>query len=261
MPSNGQGPDDPYHSSSWSGYSQPGSWNNTPRYTPSVSSYASSSSASQVSGSSYGNQSHYTHSAGGLMPYDEFRMPQAYSDTPAPSQYSVMSAFHQGIMQQQIALPPSNNMLYCEFQPWTGCREQFRLDDVDSWIRHTEDIHLKGAYPAACVCWFCDDFDFKVGQRCTDPGENWSQRMRHIAHHMLHDAYRFEQRRPDFSLLVHLNRYNMISPQSFQQAINASEGPRTQNVYPSGWRPPREEAEVLVAAGNGRSRRNQGRHR
>ncbi|KAK1481380.1 hypothetical protein CCUS01_04493 [Colletotrichum cuscutae] len=260
MPSNGQGPDDPYYSSSWSGYSQPGSWNNTPRYTPSLSSYASSSSASQVSGSSHGNQSHYTHLAGGLMPYDEFRMPQTYSDTPAPSQYSAMSTFHQGIVQQEIALPPSNNMLYCEFQPWTGCREQFRLDDVDSWIRHTENIHLKGAYPAACVCWFCDDFDFKVGQRCPDPGENWSQRMRHIAHHMLHDAYRFEQRRPDFSLLVHLNRYNMIPPQSFQQAINASEGPRTQNVYPSGWRPPREEAEVLIA-GNGRRRRNQGRHR
>ncbi|KXH66872.1 hypothetical protein CSAL01_07805 [Colletotrichum salicis] len=260
MSSNGQGSDDPYYSSSWSGYSQPSSWNNTPRYAPSVSSYASSSSASQASGSSYGSQSRYTHSAGGLPPYDEFGMPQAYSETPAPSQYSALSTFHQGIMQQQNAPPPSSHMLYCEFQPWTGCREQFRLDDVDSWIRHTEEIHLQGEYPAVCVCWFCDDFNFNVGPHCPDPGQNFSHRMQHIAHHMLHDAYRFEQRRPDFSFVDHLYRSGRITLENFQQATSASEGPTIGNVYPAGWRPAREEPDVVVA-GSGRRRRHQGRHR
>ncbi|OHE97637.1 hypothetical protein CORC01_07052 [Colletotrichum orchidophilum] len=258
MSSNGQGSNDPYFPSSWSGNPQPSSWNNTPRYTPSVSSYASSSSASQASRSSHGSQSHYTHSASAQPLYDDYRMPSVYSETPAPSEYSALSTFQQGIMQLQHAPPPSRNMLYCEFQPWTGCQEQFRLDDVDSWIRHTEDNHLRGEYPAKCVCWFCDDHVYNVGQRYADPGENFSQRMHHIAHHMLYDGYRFEQRRPDFSFVEHLHQTGKLTLQDFQQATSASEGPRVQGVYPSGWRPVREEADVVVA-GRGRRRRNRER--
>ncbi|GKT50013.1 uncharacterized protein ColSpa_10194 [Colletotrichum spaethianum] len=257
MSSNGSGPGYQHYSYSSTEYAQQDNGDSTPQYASSVYSSSASSSASQASAYSSGNgsQSYYANTPGTNFLYDEYRMPQAYSDTPPPSTHTALSTFYQGILRQQTTPLPSRRMLHCEFQPWTGCQQQFRLDEVDDWIRHTEDEHLQENFPAECICWFCDDFVFSV-QQCPDAGLNFTNRMRHIADHIL-DGYHFEQRRPDFHYLDHVYQTGKISHQAFEQAAGTSEGPRHRGAfYPSGWRPARREAGVAVTEGSGRRQRH-----
>ncbi|KAF4811878.1 hypothetical protein CGCSCA5_v009502 [Colletotrichum siamense] len=68
----------------------------------------------------------------------------------------------------------SPRSLGCEFKPWTGCQRSFGLeeDEVGQWIRHAEDDHLRGDYPSRCICWFCDDVEFRAEQSF-DAGMNF----------------------------------------------------------------------------------------
>ncbi|WYZ37304.1 hypothetical protein EsH8_II_000810 [Colletotrichum jinshuiense] len=254
MSSNGSGYGYPYSSA---GYYSSAGQPVTPRYAGNT--YSVSGSSSAESSYSYGgsSQGYYTPSNGDRPSYDEFRMPNAYSISPPPSTHTALSTFGQGIAQRQVPAPASTHMLSCEFRPWTGCQQEFRLDEVDLWIRHAEDDHLQGVYPTMCICWYCGDFDFNT-QRGTDAGMNFFQRMQHIAGHML-DGYRFEERRPDFHFLEHVYRAGMISYEAYQQAKGASEGPTAPTgVYPSGWRPVRPE--VVTEVAGPRRRRPSRRH-
>ncbi|OHW99899.1 hypothetical protein CSPAE12_01474 [Colletotrichum incanum] len=258
MSSNGSGSSYLYYVYSSTEYVERDDESSTPRYASSVYSHAVSS-ASQASGysSGSGGQSYYSHTPNTSRPYDEYRMPHAYSETPSPSMYTALSTFNRGILQQQTTLLPSRPMLHCEFLPWTGCQQQFQPDEVDAWIRHTEDEHLQGNFPAKCICWYCDDFVFST-QRCPDAGLNFTNRMRHIADHILEGDH-FEQRRPDFHYLDHVYRTRKISRQAFERARGASEGPRpSETVYPAGWRPAGREARVVVTEGG--RRRHRERH-
>ncbi|KAK1986647.1 hypothetical protein LZ30DRAFT_746271 [Colletotrichum cereale] len=239
MSSNGSGSGNPYYLYPSAGYS-----------------HTASSSASQSSGYSpgRGSQSHYTHVSDNNTSYDEFSMPRTYSETPAPSAYTELTTFSRGILQQQATHIPNRRMLHCEFQPWTGCREQFQLDEVDEWIRHTDYEHLQGNFPEKCICWFCDDFVFST-QHCPDARYNFTNRMRHIADHVL-DGDHSERRRPDFHYLDHVYTTGKISRQTFEWAKDANEGPRPLGeVHPWGWRPARREAAVVVTAGSERRHR------
>ncbi|CCF33340.1 hypothetical protein CH063_05552 [Colletotrichum higginsianum] len=253
MSFNDSGSEYSYYSYSSAGYAQRDVDGSAPRYASSIHSYAASSSASQASGhsSGSGSQRYYTHTPVTGFSYDEYRMPQTYSDTPPPSTHTALSTFHRGVQQQQTAALPSRRMLHCEFQPWTGCQQQFRLDDVGAWIRHAEDEHLQRMFPTECICWFCDDIVFST-QRCSDAGLNFTQRMEHIAGHIM-DGDHFEHRRPDFHYLDHVYRVGKISRQAFELARGASEGPRTSGVlHPAGWRPASREAAIVVTGGGRR---------
>ncbi|GKT57090.1 hypothetical protein ColTof4_11244 [Colletotrichum tofieldiae] len=234
-----------------------GSGSGYPYYVYSSSEYAQQYDGTSTPRSGSGSQGYYARSPNNSRPYDEYRMPQAYSETAPPSTYTALSTFHRGILQQQTTPLPSRRMLHCEFLPWTGCQQQFQLDEVDAWIRHTEDEHLQGNFPAKCICWYCDDFVFST-QRCLDAGLNFTNRMMHIAGHILEGDH-FEQRRPDFHYLDHVYRIRKISRQAFERARGASEGPRPSGmVYPPGWRPARREAAVVVTEGG--RRRHRERH-
>ncbi|KAK2018820.1 hypothetical protein LZ32DRAFT_290713 [Colletotrichum eremochloae] len=253
MPSNGPESGNSHYLYPSAGYSQQDYEASTPRYAGTVHSHTASSSASQSSGysSGSGRQSFYTYVLDNSPSYDEFDMPRAYSETPSPSAHTALTAFSRGILQQQATHIPSRRMLYCEFQPWTGCQEQFQLDDVDAWIRHTDYEHLQDNFPAKCICWFCDDFVFSTKQ-CPDARYNFINRMKHIADHIL-DGDRFEQRRPDFHYLDHLYTTGKIPRQAFEWAKDANEGPRPLGeVHPWGWRPARREAAIVVTAGRER---------
>ncbi|KAK1596142.1 uncharacterized protein LY79DRAFT_679942 [Colletotrichum navitas] len=245
MPSNGSGSDNPYYlyPSAW--HSQQNYEASTPRYAGSVHSDTASSSASQRSehSSGSGSQRYYTHIPDNSTSYDEFGMPRAYSETPSPSVYTALTTFSRGILQQTARIP-NRRMLHCEFQPWTGCGEQFQLDEVDAWIRHTDYEHLQGNFPTKCICWFCDDFVFST-QHCTDARYNFTNRMKHIADHIL-DGDRFEQRRPDFHYLDHVYKAGKVSRQAFEWAKDANEGPRPLGV------PARLEAAIVMTAGSER---------
>ncbi|KAK1994008.1 hypothetical protein LX36DRAFT_225036 [Colletotrichum falcatum] len=224
-----------------------------PRSIGSVGLHTASSSASQSSGDSSGSgsQSYYTHVPNNIPSCDEFSMPRVYSETPPPSAYTALTTFSRGILQQQATRIPSRHMLHCEFKPWTGCQEQFQLDEVDAWIRHADHEHLRGNFPAKCICWFCDDFNFST-QGCPDARCNFTNRMEHIAGHIL-DGDRFEQRRPDFHYLDHVYTTGKISRQAFESAKDTNEGPRPfGEVHPWGWRPPRREPAICVTAGRKR---------
>ncbi|EFQ30088.1 hypothetical protein CGRA01v4_01008 [Colletotrichum graminicola] len=253
MPSNGSGSDNPCYLYPSAGYGQQNYEASTPRYAGSVRSHTTSSSASQSSeySSDSGIQSYYAHVPDNSTSYDEFGMPRAYSETPSPSAYTALTTFSRGILQQQAARIPNRQMLHCEFQPWTGCREQFQLDEVDAWIRHTDYEHLQGNFPTKCICWFCDDFVFST-QHCTEARHNFTNRMKHIADHIL-DGDRFEQRRPDFHYLDHVYKTGKVSRQAFEWAKDANEGPRPlEGVHPYGWRPARREAAIVMTSGSER---------
>ncbi|OLN92090.1 hypothetical protein CCHL11_01560 [Colletotrichum chlorophyti] len=220
----------------------------------------SSTSYGSVSEQSFGgsSQGSYSYASGTERRNDEFHMPRIYSQSAAPSLQTAVSGFGRGIVQQEFGIPPSRTMLECEFKHWTGCQHSFRLDEVEPWIRHAENDHLRGRFPSMCVCWFCDDFYFST-QNCPDPGLNFTHRMQHIAGHML-DGYRFEQRRPDFHFLDHVYNLGEISFGTFQRATTGtSEGPSTPNVYALGWRPASPEVPTQVEVA-GRNRRRHNRH-
>ncbi|KAF6816838.1 hypothetical protein CSOJ01_02769 [Colletotrichum sojae] len=227
--------------------------NYVPRTFDNVETYSEASSggaASSVSASSYRGSSHY-----GYAPSrDEQHMLDQISMSSAPSAYPAPDPLAQSMIARPPNYPPSPRRLHCEFQAWTGCQEAFGLDEVNLWIRHTEDDHLNRKYPAECLCWYCDDFKFKP-QGVADPGLNFEQRMMHIAGHIL-DGDHFEQRRPDFHLLDHVYEIGLISPEAFQQAKGLGEGPPlSSDFHEPGWRPPKPEPPVVEKARHGQRRR------
>ncbi|TEA15783.1 hypothetical protein C8034_v002317 [Colletotrichum sidae] len=157
--------------------------------------------------------------------------------------------------------PEPVRKLICEFRDWTGCQHSFSLDEVDRWIQHIEDDHLRGRYPAASVCWYCDiGFNEKL---TPDLDWNFEARLRHIAGHIV-EGDRFECRRPDFLMLNHVHGVGLISSETFQQCISLSEGPPApvpDGLYPRGWRPERAgEGMRIVPEERGRRSRKTGRH-
>ncbi|KAK2026922.1 hypothetical protein LX32DRAFT_463633 [Colletotrichum zoysiae] len=256
MPSDGSGSENPCYWYQPAGYCQQDYESSTPRYAGSVDSHTAYSSASQSSGysSGSGSQSYYTHVPYNSPSYDEMGMPRADSEISSPSAYTTLTTFSRGILQQQAVYMPNRPMLHCEFQPWTGCGEQFQLDEVDAWIRHTDYEHLQGNFPAKCICWFCDDFVFST-QDCPDARYNFTNRMKHIADHIL-DGDCFEQRRPDFHYLDHVYTTGKISRQAFEWAKDANEGPRPLGeVHSWDWRPARREPAIVMTAGSERRQR------
>lgn len=149
-------------------------------------------------------------------PIDGHPPPEENSETPPLSKHAAVSLFSRDTLQQNTAGLLRKRLLRCEFQPWTGCQQEFQLDEVSTWIKHAEIEHLQGNFPAHCICWFCDNFDYNT-TKCPYAGLNFSRRMEHIAGHIL-DGYHFEQRRPDFHYLDHVYKIGKISPQAFEIA-------------------------------------------
>ncbi|KAK2780221.1 hypothetical protein CKAH01_00165 [Colletotrichum kahawae] len=236
----------------------------TPRYVPRAGSTSVTSSASWQSSSGGSNDSGYTYSSRSSGQYNSHGMPDSYSVSTAPSGFTALSSMQQHLNRRTTTIS-SPRRLGCEFISWTGCQRSFGLeqDEVGQWIRHVEDDHLGRNYPGRCICWFCDDVDYRAEQ-APDPGMNFENRMRHIADHVL-EGFHFDNRRPDFHFLDHVYRIGLISSEAFALAKGQSEGPAAPaGVYSSGFRPAarqtRPEAVVHMANSSRRRQRDTRRH-
>ncbi|KAK2780389.1 hypothetical protein CKAH01_00333 [Colletotrichum kahawae] len=188
-------------------------------------------------------------------------MPDTYSVSTAPSGFTALVSPRIRSRLDPRLTPSSPRRLGCEFISWTDCQRTFGLeqDEVNQWIRHIEDDHLGRNYPSICLCWFCDDVEYR-SEQSMDPRMNFETRMRHIADHIL-EGYHFENRRPDFHFLDHVYNMGSISPEAFALAKGQSEGPvAPAGVYPSGFRPAarqtRPEAVVYIANSSRRRQRD-----
>ncbi|KAF3797426.1 hypothetical protein GCG54_00009399 [Colletotrichum gloeosporioides] len=172
----------------------------------------------------------------------------------APSGLTALSSVQAKL--NRVSPISSPRKLGCEFNTWTNCQVSFDLEEVDQWIRHAEDEHLRRKYPSTCICWFCDDFEFRAEQSL-DAGMNFEHRMRHIADHIL-DGCHFENRRPDFHFLDHVYDMGLISSEAFALAKGQSEGaPAPAGVSSSGFRPTRRSSSEPVVEVIETSRRRQ----
>ncbi|KAK1841020.1 hypothetical protein CCHR01_16364 [Colletotrichum chrysophilum] len=236
----------------------------TPRYVPRAGSTSVTSSTSWQSSSGGSNDSGYTYSSESSGQYNSYRMPDSYSVSTAPSSFTALSTMQQQFNGQTTTIS-SPRRLGCEFKAWTGCQRSFGLeeDEIGQWIRHVEDDHLGRNYPSRCICWFCDDVEFRT-ELPHDPGMNFEYRMKHIADHVL-EGFHFDIRRPDFHFIDHVYSIGLISPEAFALAKGQSEGPAAPaGVHPSGFRPAarqsRPEAVVYVSNSSRRRQRDTRRH-
>ncbi|KAK7424219.1 hypothetical protein QQZ08_008707 [Neonectria magnoliae] len=80
------------------------------------------------------------------------------------------------------AVPPSR--LFCEFVGYDNCDVTFEIDDEEAWIDHIAYYHLNYIFPARCICWFCDNTEYRAASNTTADLEScYRQRMHHIAGH------------------------------------------------------------------------------
>ncbi|KAK0639703.1 hypothetical protein B0T16DRAFT_297714, partial [Cercophora newfieldiana] len=123
--------------------------------------------------------------------------------------------------------------LWCEFRGLLDCKATFHLGDDRGWIDHHAVEHLGGEFPRRLVCWFCDDFGdaFSVPTNSktldTDLKENFELRMAHVREHILSDDLTLDQMRPDFYMVEHLYRHNLMDGISYKSAMHYTEVPES----------------------------------
>ncbi|KAM7208467.1 hypothetical protein V8F20_001148 [Naviculisporaceae sp. PSN 640] len=138
---------------------------------------------------------------------------------------------HQPSFAQQFAHVPEPTpeahgnafMLWCEFCVLKNCDAMFRGDDEEGWIHHHIN-HLRDHYPRQLVCWFCDDVPF-VAERTEDRYANFILRMQHIRGHIFDEHQTRNHMRPDFHVIEHLRRHNLIDNDTFNHAMGYDELP------------------------------------
>lgn len=145
--------------------------------------------------------------------------------------------------------PPLQKVVYpCEFEGYGLCNQTFDIGDEEAWIQHVLTFHLLKQIPQKIICWFCDHRTF-VAQtdEYADLEANFRDRMYHIARHISGDVrvdYRIRIR-PDFFFLDHLERHQLIPPESIAEAKSYSEMPPTSmfdDEVPSISRRPRRQS-------------------
>ncbi|KAI1127226.1 hypothetical protein F5Y10DRAFT_266299 [Nemania abortiva] len=123
----------------------------------------------------------------------------------------------------------SNLALPCEFAAFHGCDQSFGLYAVDNWIEHIISHHLEGYLPAECVCWFCDEFVFR-SRNDSDRWMNFERRMRHISNHITEDGYTVHDIRPDFYMLDHIYKHNLIDTTVYTASRRYTEVPEPREL-------------------------------
>lgn len=196
--------------------------------------------------------------------WPSYEMTDTYPVSTAPSGFTALSTLQSRLNTSYTSLS-SPRRLGCEFKTWTGCQRSFVLeeDGMNQWIQHIEDDHLCHNYPSRCLCWFCDDVEFR-SEQSIDPRMNFEARMHHIVDHVL-EGYHFENRRPDFHFLDHVYSIGLISSEAFALAKGQSENVvAPAGMHPSGFRPAarqsRPEAVVYVSNSSRRRQRDTRHH-
>ncbi|KAI2779190.1 hypothetical protein F4815DRAFT_196336 [Daldinia loculata] len=110
---------------------------------------------------------------------------------------------------------PGMIVLPCELFGF-GCEHTFNFDEVDAWIEHIIADHFRGKLPSKAICWFCDiwHFDSKAPEVGNDRRQNFDNRMWHVREHFA-EGKTVEDIRPDFHMLEHLHRHQIISEDTY----------------------------------------------
>ncbi|KAI1397776.1 hypothetical protein F4819DRAFT_63101 [Hypoxylon fuscum] len=189
-------------------------YSDTTEYTDCGSTFSSSSSHSKAT-----QYTRYTH----------------YTD-PQPDHYNM------------LANPPAGTFdLPCEFVGIGSCDVTFRYEDTEAWIEHIINQHLRNKLPNKALCWYCDDFWFDAKEQTQgDRRMNFQNRMYHIREHIA-NGKTANDIRPDFPMLEHLLRHNLISEGRYNEyrRYNEVPCPRSQmsHIYPPGYVPPERQQE------------------
>lgn len=117
--------------------------------------------------------------------------------------------------------------LPCEFRRYSGCGANFSFAQVNVWIDHIIDEHLRGSFPNYSVCWFCNPAEFIPASNRTDEKRDcYRQRMYHIASHFFVDGMTAFHIRPDFHFLDHIHDHHLIDEITFQRERQRGELPQ-----------------------------------
>ncbi|KAK5629369.1 hypothetical protein RRF57_005084 [Xylaria bambusicola] len=119
--------------------------------------------------------------------------------------------------------PP--NGLPCEFVGYGRCDLVFAIDDVENWIEHIINVHLRNKLPRKVFCWFCDEYTFDY-KRVGDRRMNFEQRMWHIREHFINERRTVHNIRPDHYLNTHLHENSLIGDEQYYSVRRYSEAPQ-----------------------------------
>ncbi|KAI1085999.1 hypothetical protein F5B19DRAFT_480743 [Rostrohypoxylon terebratum] len=180
----------------------------------------------------------------------------SYSSNSTPSTSSVSSKYSQydtAIERDwyKFQEPATAYALPCEFYAIGGCGAFFNYADVDAWIEHIVIDHLQDKLPEKADCWFCTTYSFNVKDPRV-PGDrqlNFQNRMHHIHSH-IGDGKTENDMVPDFHMLDHLLKHNLISEGRYNEVRRWQSLP-TPNKHLKGFHkpdfvPPRRTAERPV---------------
>ncbi|KAI0513205.1 hypothetical protein F5B22DRAFT_279218 [Xylaria bambusicola] len=128
--------------------------------------------------------------------------------------------------------PPTNG-LPCEFVGYGRCDLIFALDDVENWIEHIINVHLRNKLPRKVFCWFCDEYTFDYKRAGGDRRLNFEQRMWHIRDHFMNESRTVHNIRPDHYLNTHLHENSLIGDDQYNSVRRYSEVPQPSYILDS----------------------------
>ncbi|KAI3394292.1 hypothetical protein diail_2939 [Diaporthe ilicicola] len=124
-------------------------------------------------------------------------------------------------------VPPNERyQLPCEFRNLTNCTRVFHGDEVNDWIDHHIEDHLRRKLPSRLRCWFCSDYSFDAKERFHgDARSAFLARMHHIRGHIVDEGYRAEQMHQDGHLVRHLLDRGLIDGSTYDSIVNPTSLP------------------------------------
>lgn len=122
--------------------------------------------------------------------------------------------------------------LPCEFF-FLGCNLRFDPGNVEEWISHSVSHFVNAPLPSTTICTFCDEATFRSDG---DEVKSWRERMLHIFDHLA-ALTPSEYMRPDFWVIEHMKGYGLLSSEDHAHAVQGTERPYCDNMYPLDWKP------------------------
>lgn len=185
---------------------------------------------------------------------------RVFSRAPIKSNASVSTASSAPTALDDDEVDNINNRIYfCEFVGLDSCDERYRIDQFDEWVNHIVATHLQHRYPKRTWCWFCDTHaEFSTESNAfSDRARCFRQRMMHISQHII-DGSTVRHMRPDFPLVDHLLKENLVDQAVRDYARSFHEAPQPRGAFMSPQRPtrpPPERASLIQSSGFRRGRR------
>ncbi len=158
---------------------------------------------------------------------------EMYPESTAPTLYAAPSvASTQDYPRYDQDYPHEAGRLPCEFVGLSRCEDSYALTEQKPWREHIVNGHFNNKLPAKCICWYCSaEFDSDK----TSDGDrkaNFKKRMRHIYDHISTGGMTAWHMRPDYFVLKHLQKHELINQTEFDQGMRFQEAGLTTRYEP-----------------------------